>query len=205
MCNKIIIHFHGGAFISQSAKSFDMVTRKWANQLGVPVFSIDYRLAPKNPFPEPINDAYQGYYWLLTQCEHHFGIKPEKVIVTGDSAGGHIATAVVTLAILRGFRVPDSLLLHYPTGNCNPNHFFPSTMLTLDDPILGLPLMLYVGSAFARKGGDPSNNCLLSTIYTPASIWQKFPPVRMLACEVDPLRDNALYLAYNMRRAGANV
>jgi hormone-sensitive lipase len=95
------------------------------------------------------------------------GIIPDKIVVTGDSAGGHLATAVTSLAILRGFRVPDGILLHYPTGNSNVSHFFPSSLLTLDDPLLNFSLMLYVASAFTRKGGDPTKNCLLSTIYTP--------------------------------------
>jgi len=133
------------------------------------------------------------------------GIHPDKIIVTGDSAGGHIAVAVTSLAILRGFRVPDGILLHYPTGNSNTNHFFPSSLLTLDDPLLNFSLMYYVGAAFTRKGGDPSKNCLLSTIYTPKSILRKFPPTKILVAEVDPLRDNGVYLGLNMKKAGVNV
>ena len=41
-------------------------TRKWANELGVPIFSIDYRLAPKYPFPDFVNDCYQAYVWIVT-------------------------------------------------------------------------------------------------------------------------------------------
>jgi acetyl esterase/lipase len=98
------------------------------------------------------------------------GICAEKIVICGESAGGHIAVAVTTLAILRGFRVPDGILLHYPTGNTNVNHFFPSSLLTLDDPLLNFSLMLYVSAAFTRKGGDTSKNCILSTIYTPKSL-----------------------------------
>lgn len=126
--------------------------------------------------------------------QYHLGIEPERVLVTGDSAGGHIATAVISLAILRNFRVPDGCLLHYPTGNTNGNHFFPSSLLTLDDPLLNFSLLFYVGAAFARKGGSRSKNVLLSTIYTPKSIWCKFPPTKILVSEVDPLRDNGVYL-----------
>ena len=56
--SKVIIHFHGGAFISQSSHNAEPYLRKWAVKVGVPVFSVDYRLAPKNPYPDPINDAY---------------------------------------------------------------------------------------------------------------------------------------------------
>jgi hormone-sensitive lipase len=120
------VHIHGGAFISQSSENAESYLRRWTNALKVPIFSIDYRLAPKNPFPDPVNDCYQAYYWLITQLKVHMGIEPETVIVTGDSAGGHLAVALTNLAIMRNFRVPDGLVLHYPAGNCNPNHFFPS-------------------------------------------------------------------------------
>jgi acetyl esterase/lipase len=130
------------------------------------------------------------------------GIYADKIVITGDSAGGHIAVAVITLAILRGFRVPDGLLLHYPTGNSNVNHFFPSNLLTLDDPLLNFSLMYYVSAAFSRKGGDTSKNCMLSTIYTPKSLLQHFPKTKILVAEVDPLRDNGIYLGLTMRKAG---
>jgi acetyl esterase len=136
-----------------------------------------------------MNDAYQGYYWLVTQAERHLGICPEKIVLCGDSAGGHLAIAVTQLAILRNFRVPDSLVLHYPTANSNTGHFFPSTLLTLDDFLLNYNLLFYVGTAFTRKGGDPSSNFILSPIYTPREVLSKFPPTKILVAEVDPLRD----------------
>lgn len=110
-------------------------------------------------------------------------------MLCGDSAGGHIATAVTSLAILRNFRVPDGLVLHYPSASSNPGHFFPSTLLTLDDLLLNLNLLFFVGSAFTRKGGDPTQNCIMSPIYTPKSVFSKFPPTKILVAEVDPLRD----------------
>ena len=62
---KIIIHFHGGGFVSMNSCLHQNYTRQWANELSVPVFSVDYRLSPKNPFPDPVNDCYQAYYWIM--------------------------------------------------------------------------------------------------------------------------------------------
>jgi len=45
--DKLIIHFHGGGFVSMSSGSHQNYTRIWANDLGVPVFSVDYRLSPQ--------------------------------------------------------------------------------------------------------------------------------------------------------------
>lgn len=50
--NKLLIHIHGGGFISMSSESHQVYTRIWANDLVVPIVSIDYRLAPKSRFPD---------------------------------------------------------------------------------------------------------------------------------------------------------
>lgn len=62
----LIVHVHGGGFIAMSSGSHQNYTRMWANELaGVPVFSIDYRLAPKDTFPAALNDVWQSYYWIV--------------------------------------------------------------------------------------------------------------------------------------------
>ena len=66
---KIIIHFHGGGFMCQDSHVHSNYTIKWATDMGIPVFSVDYRLAPKNPYPDPQNDCYQAYVWIVTQAQ----------------------------------------------------------------------------------------------------------------------------------------
>jgi hormone-sensitive lipase len=50
----IIIHFHGGGFVALSSETSQSYTRKWANELKIPVFSVDYRKPPKYRFPTPL-------------------------------------------------------------------------------------------------------------------------------------------------------
>lgn len=54
----IIVHIHGGGFIAMSSGSHQSYTRLWAKQLRVPVFSVDYSLAPQHPYPEALNDCW---------------------------------------------------------------------------------------------------------------------------------------------------
>lgn len=63
--DKLIIHIHGGGFVAMSSSSHQNYTRIWANELGVPIFSIDYRLAPKWKFPCALVDCWQVYQWLI--------------------------------------------------------------------------------------------------------------------------------------------
>jgi acetyl esterase/lipase len=63
--DKIIIHIHGGGFVAMSSGSHQNYTRIWANELGIPIFGIDYRLAPKWKFPCALVDCWQVYQWLI--------------------------------------------------------------------------------------------------------------------------------------------
>jgi len=69
----------------------------------------------------------------MTQAEEQLGMKIRHVILSGDSAGGHLAVSVTLLAILRGFRKPDALLVHYPVWSMDITRFFPSSLLTVDE------------------------------------------------------------------------
>jgi hormone-sensitive lipase len=63
--DKVVIHIHGGGFVAMSSGSHQNYSRIWANELGIPVISIDYRLAPKWKFPCALIDVWQVYYWLI--------------------------------------------------------------------------------------------------------------------------------------------
>ena len=54
----MIIHVHGGGFISMSSGSHQNYTRVWANATHVPIISVDYRLAPDHAFPAALNDVW---------------------------------------------------------------------------------------------------------------------------------------------------
>lgn len=68
----ILIHIHGGGFISMSSGSHQNYTRVWANKLEIPVFSIDYRLAPEFPYPNGLDDCWQAYNWIIDNVESIF-------------------------------------------------------------------------------------------------------------------------------------
>jgi acetyl esterase/lipase len=60
----------------------------------------------------------------------------ENIIVGGDSAGGHIATAISLLAAARGFRIPDTIVAIYPCFSVDISTFYPSLLLSIDEEIL---------------------------------------------------------------------
>ena len=121
--DKLIIHIHGGGFVAMSSSSHQNYTRIWANELGIPIFSIDYRLAPKWKFPCALVDCWQVYQWLIERgCQElglNGGAPPKKVILVGDSAGGNLVAALTCLAIQRNYRIPDGIQLIYPGKKCH--------------------------------------------------------------------------------------
>lgn len=87
---------------------------RWANQTGIPIISIDYRLAPEDPYPKALDDVWQAYNWIIDYAADYFQINLEKIILCGDSAGGNLILGLTYLAIFLNKRIPDVLFLNYP-------------------------------------------------------------------------------------------
>lgn len=96
-----ILHIHGGGFVMGSAAMTAETDAAYARELGAIVVSVDYRLAPETPHPGPVEDCYAALAWLHAKAET-FGVDRRRLAVTGESAGGGLAAALVLLARERG-------------------------------------------------------------------------------------------------------
>ena len=96
-----ILHIHGGGYILGSAEMTGPTDWSYASELGAVVVSVDYRLAPETPHPGPVEDCYAGLAWLFDEAET-LGVDTGRIIITGESAGGGLAAALVLLARHRG-------------------------------------------------------------------------------------------------------
>lgn len=105
--DSILIHIHGGGFVSQNSNDHLGYLRKFARNAKTCVFAIDYRHAPENPFPAALDDVWQAYVWIIRHSTQALGITPAKIILSGDSAGGNLAIGLTSLCLLNRFRVPD--------------------------------------------------------------------------------------------------
>lgn len=82
-----IFYTHGGGMMMGSARGFEVrEVLTWAFELGLAVVSVEYRLAPENPYPAQIDDCYAGLVWSVEHAGE-LGIDPERIIVAGASAG----------------------------------------------------------------------------------------------------------------------
>ena len=88
---------HGGGFLALSSRSMQVYTRRWARELKVPVFSIDYRMPPEHRFPTAPNDCLIVYKFLIHKIHRYINVNPKKIIIAGDSAGGNLSFSLTGL------------------------------------------------------------------------------------------------------------
>lgn len=93
----IVLFMHGDGFVSGDLDTHDVMIRALANRSECLVVSLDYRLAPEAPFPAGLEDTYAALQWLVVHA-HEIGGDPQRIVVSGDSAGGNLAAAVCLMA-----------------------------------------------------------------------------------------------------------
>ena len=104
-----ILYLHGGAYVLCSAQTHRPITGRLALDTGLPVLALNYRLAPEHPFPAALDDAVAAYRWLLDR-----GVAPGRIVIAGDSAGGHLTASMVAEACRLGLPGPAGAVLYSP-------------------------------------------------------------------------------------------
>jgi monoterpene epsilon-lactone hydrolase len=105
----VILYVHGSAYAICSARTHRGITTRLSQATGLPVFSCDYRLAPRHRFPSAADDVRAAYEWLLAE-----GHDPGRIVLAGDSAGGHLAVDLTLQLIREGAPPPAALVLFSP-------------------------------------------------------------------------------------------
>jgi len=97
----VVYHIHGGGMFLGNNRLGVTDALDWAQELGLAVVAVNYRLAPEHPHPAPVEDCYAGLLWTAEHAAD-LGVDPARVIISGQSAGGGLAAAVALLARDRG-------------------------------------------------------------------------------------------------------
>ncbi|WP_433325381.1 alpha/beta hydrolase [Spirillospora sp. CA-294931] len=106
---RVVLQLHGGGYHYASAWLQRDFTARLADAAGARVLGVDYPLAPEHTFPAPVTAATAAYRWLLES-----GVSPGRIAVTGDSAGGGLALAVLVTLRDEGTPLPASMVLMSP-------------------------------------------------------------------------------------------
>ncbi|VDM75926.1 unnamed protein product [Strongylus vulgaris] len=119
----IVFHCHGGGYVATSSKSHETYLRMWAKLLCCTVVSVEYSLAPANPFPRPTEEVLFAYAWIVNNPQL-VGWTGEKMCMVGDSAGGNLIMSVnLRLIELDVKKKPDGIV------NSDPVHIHLSSTI----------------------------------------------------------------------------
>ncbi|KAG9499412.1 hypothetical protein J7337_007868 [Fusarium musae] len=109
-----IVHVHGGGYTGSSASDYSSTLAAYVSATGVPMLSVDYRLAPEHPFPVPLEDCWSALLHVQTNAAS-LGLDPNRIAIMGESAGGGLAAAIAILARDRELSPPlAKQILIYP-------------------------------------------------------------------------------------------
>ncbi len=109
----VLIWLHGGGYVMGKPEMDDHRCIEYARQAGIVVVSVDYRYAPKHPFPTGLEDAYFALKWVEAHSQQ-LGVDGKRIAVGGASAGGGLAAALAQLAHDKQEIEPVFQLLVYP-------------------------------------------------------------------------------------------
>jgi len=193
----VVIWLHGGGFVMGGLDSDHPWATRLADGSGAVVISVGYRLAPEDPYPAALDDAYAVLTWT---AEHavELGLDPERIAVAGHSAGGNLAAAVALRA--RDEQGPPIRfqLLNEPglddrMETWSARNFTDTPWLYCDK--LARSWRHYLGSTPATPYAAPARATDLSGL----------PPAHIATAEFDPNRDEGIAYALRLLRSGVSV
>jgi epsilon-lactone hydrolase len=107
--SNVILYFHGGVYVIGSAAASVPLVADLSRRTNAKVVTVDYRLAPENPYPAAIEDARSAYEGLLSQ-----GVEASNIALAGESAGGGLAVALLLAIRDADLPMPSSAFLMSP-------------------------------------------------------------------------------------------
>jgi acetyl esterase len=194
-----LIFIHGGGWWTGELGDSDELCRRRAATAGCVVVSIDYRLAPEHPFPSGLDDCWAATRWVFAQADE-LGIDPQRIAISGGSAGGNLAAAVTLMAREAGDVRFVAQVLEIPAtdltleaSRASAEEFAEGYMLTQAD--------LVECAEFYLSGHDPADP-LASPLRAEL---HDLPPALILTCECDPVRDDGEAYAAKLDTSGVPV
>lgn len=108
----VVLYIHGSGYNLCSTRTHRALVSQIASRSGLEVFSTEYRLAPEHPFPAAPDDVARAYDWLVDQ-----GWSPDRIVVAGDSAGGHLTLGLAVELVRAGQVPPAGLVMLSPLAD----------------------------------------------------------------------------------------
>jgi acetyl esterase/lipase len=194
-----VLYLHGGGFMVGSIQSEHLGALGAATSAEAVVVSVEYRLAPEDPFPAGLEDCYAALAWMAAQAGE-LAIDDRHIGVMGSSAGGGLSAGLALLARDRGGPALCFQLLGIP--ELDDRLETPSMRAFTDTPLWNRPNAEVSWRAYLGEGGGE-----VSPYAAPsrAKDLAGLPPAYVSTMEFDPLRDEGIQYAARLLAAGVSV
>ncbi|WBW97099.1 alpha/beta hydrolase [Oceanirhabdus sp. W0125-5] len=180
----VIIYLHGGCYIYGNVHNYCTIPVQLSNATGIKVLSVNYALAPENPFPKALEDVVNIYEYLIEE-----GYSSNNIAIIGDSAGGGLALSTVLKLKDLKIDLPAAIGLFSPWVDLTLKG---DTIETLKEYDSVLSKKQLEGAAKIYAGKSELNNPLISPIY---ANYKDFPPMMILTGGREILLSDSMNLA----------
>ncbi len=198
-----ILFFHGGGWVNGDVDYYTETCSTMAIKLERRLVSVDYRRAPEHRFPQAPEDCYEVARQLYAGEILH-DVKPDNIVLFGDSAGGNLAAVVSLMARDRGDFAPKTQMLLYPATNNDYSETSPfaSVLENGEDYILTAQKIEEYMGLYQSSPSDRDNPYFAPLV---ASDFSCLPRTLVLTAEYCPLRDEGEAYALKLGQAGGEV
>lgn len=197
--NTIIYQLHGGAYVVPLIDAYrDLSVELSKLTGGAEVILLDYKIAPKNKYPNALNDSVVVYQHLLEEKSAE-----QKIVFFGDSAGGNLALATTLYCKDHGIELPEKVVVLSPVTSAENN--LPSRKINKEKDLVlgtqGIKLNTQV-ERFDYAVDADSHYPYLSPIY---GDYQGFPELLIQVGSYEVLYDDSAEVAKRAEQAGVDV
>lgn len=195
-----LIYIHGGGFVLAAAGYHYKNAMRYAKEVGCRVLFVNYRLAPKHPFPVFYEDCYSALCWAYDNAEK-LNIDLSRIGIGGDSAGSTLSVGVCMMAKDRSHPIKFAFqMLPYPYLDARNNS--DSCRKFTDTPMWNSSLSERIGP-MTRVDRDRPDFVYYSPVE--AESFDGLPPAYIETAEFDCLHDDGILYAKKLRAAGISV
>jgi epsilon-lactone hydrolase len=191
---RLILYFHGGAYVAMSARTHRAITSRLATWSDASLFAVDYRLAPEFPFPAALEDALAAWRALIAM-----GARPSQMLLAGDSAGGGLALALLLALRQANEAIPVAAVLFSPWTDLAAT----GESIVANSAVYALIAGAWVAPMARHYLADtPATNPLASPVYADLT---GLPALFIQVGDSEVLLDDSRRLVENARKAGVET
>jgi epsilon-lactone hydrolase len=190
----VMLYLHGGGYVLGSMRTHRVMLAYLARACQGKVLGLDYRLAPENPFPAPVDDTLAAYRWLLAQGYDH-----RQIVLAGDSAGGGLVVAAMVVMRYVGEPLPAAGVCLSPWVDMEATGQSFVTNAASDPSVAKDRIVRMAGIYLAGKSPQAP---LASPIHADL---RGLPPLFVQVGSIETLLDDAKALTARAQAAGVSV